>query len=304
MLGYPTRRIGFVCGEPVMTPLRQRFIDDMRLRNYAPETIAAYVAGVNRLARHFKRSPDQLGSEEVRALQLHMLEQHVSWSTFNQTVCALRLFYRITLGRPEQVPFVPYGKKPKTLPCVLSADEVVRLLSAAKTGRDRVMLQTIYACGLRLSEVLHLQVTDIDSGRMVVHVHQGKGAKDRLIPLSQRLLGDLRAYWRKYRPTTWLFPGAHCERPMTPNNVQRRFQRMVARAGISKPATPHTLRHSYATHLLEAGVDILTLQRLLGHRDLSTTLHYLHVSNERLRQTPSLLDLLVLPRVAAVEAQP
>jgi integrase/recombinase XerD len=227
-----------------------------------------------------------------------------SWSLFNQTACALRFFYGTTLGRPDQVPFIPYGKRPKVLPCVLSPDEVLLLFEAAAPGRDRVLLQTIYACGLRLSELLHLQVTDIDSARMVVHVRQGKGAKDRLVPLSQRLLDELRAYWRQYRPRTWLFPGAFPDRPMTASNVQRLFQRLVQQAGIRKPATPHTLRHSYATHLLEAGIDVVTLQKILGHRDLSTTAHYLHLTTTRLRQTPSLLDLLALPRATGVEGQP
>jgi site-specific recombinase XerD len=286
-----------------MTPLRQRFVDDLRLRNYSPRTIEAYVAGVARLAKHFGRSPDQLGTEEVRAFQLHLVGLHVSWSLFNQTVCALRFFYGVTLGRPEQVPFIPFGKRPKTLPCVLSPDEVLRLFEATTTRRDRVLLQTAYACGLRIGELLHLRVTDIDSGRMVVHIRQGKGNKDRLVPLSPRLLDDLRRYWQQYRPTTWLFPGAFADRPLTAGNVQRLCQRLVARAGITKPATPHTLRHSYATHLLEAGVDVVTLQKLLGHRDLSTTAHYLHLSTERLRQTPSLLDLLVLPSSAGGEAQ-
>ena len=287
-----------------MTPLRQRFVDDLRLRNYSPRTIEAYVAGVARLAKHFGRSPEQLGTEEVRAFQLHLVGQRVSWSLFNQTVCALRFLYGVTLGRPEQVPFIPFGKRPKTLPCVLSPDEVLRLFEAAAPGRDRVLLQTAYACGLRIGELLHLRVTDIDSARMVVHVRQGKGAKDRLVPLSQRLLDDLRRYWKQYRPTTWLFPGAFPDRALTASNVQRLCQRLVARAGISKPATPHTLRHSYATHLLEAGVDVVTLQKLLGHRDLSTTAHYLHLTTDRLRQTPSLLDLLVLPQPAREEAHP
>jgi site-specific recombinase XerD len=292
-----------MCGEHFMTPLRQRFVDDLRLRNYSPQTIKAYVAGVARLAKHFGRSPDQLGTEEVRAFQLHFVGLRVSWSLFNQTVCALRFFYGVTLGRPEQVPFIPFGKRPKTLPCVLSPDEVLRLFESTTTRRDRVLLQTAYACGLRIGELLHLHVSDIDSARMVVHVRQGKGNKDRLVPLSQRLLDDLRRYWKQYRPTTWLFPGAFADRAMTASNVQRLCQQLVTRAGITKPATPHTLRHSYATHLLEAGVDVVTLQKLLGHRDLSTTAHYLHLRTDRLRQTPSLLDLLVLPQPARGEAQ-
>src|SRR6516164_8111058 len=162
-----------------------------------------------------------------------------------------------TLGRPEQLPFIPYGKRPKTLPTALSPEEVLRLLDAATPPRDRVLLQVAYGCGLRLNELLHLRVTDIDSARMVIHVRQGKGAKDRLVPLSLRLLDELRAYWRLCRPRTWLFPGQTADGTMTSSNVQRRFGRLVRRVGLTKRCSMHTLRHSYATHLLEAGVDVL-----------------------------------------------
>ena len=282
-----------------MTPLRQRFVDDMRLRNYSPRTIEAYVAGVARFAQHFRRAPDQLGTEEVRAFQLHLLERKTSWSQFNQTVCALRFFYGTTLGRAEEMPLIPYGKRPRTLPSVLAPEEVVRLFAAARVGRERLRLQTAYACGLRISELTGLQVTDIDSARMVVIVRQGKGRKDRLVPLSSRLLVELRAYWQHYRPHRWLFPSNDPERPIHPGTVQRQCQRAVIRAGLKKRCTPHTLRHSYATHLLEAGVDLVTLQAILGHTDLRTTAHYLHVNSRRLQQTPSLLDLLVVPQATA-----
>jgi site-specific recombinase XerD len=287
-----------------MTPLRQRFIDDLRIRNYSPRTIEAYVAGVVRLARHFGRSPDLLGPEDIRAFQLDLLQRHVSWSKFNQTVCALRFLYRVTLGRPEQLPYIPYGKRPKTLPSVLSPEEVSRLIQAAPHGRDRVLLQLAYGCGLRLSELLSLQVGDIDSARMVLHVRQGKGHKDRLVPLSLRLLEDLRAYWRLCRPTTWLFPGKKADQPITNGNVQRNFRRIARRAGLTKRCSMHTLRHSYATHLLEAGVDLLTLKALLGHRNLDTTARYLHISTQRLQKTPSLLDLLVVPQPPAPPPPP
>jgi site-specific recombinase XerD len=279
-----------------MTPLRQRFIDDLRVRNYARRTIDAYVSKVAAFAKHFGRSPELLGPDEVRAFQLHLLERRVSWSSFNQAVCALRFLYGTTLGRPEQLPFIPFGKKPKTIPSVLSQGEVVRLLGAAPAGRDRVLLQVAYGCGLRLEELLHLRVSDIDSARMVIQVRQGKGAKDRLVPLSLRLLQELRAYWRQYRPRTWLFPGKRPDGTMTSSNVQRHLGRVLRRAGLSKPCSMHTLRHSYATHLLEAGVDVLTLKALLGHSSLQTTARYLHISTHRLHQTPSLLDLLALPK--------
>jgi len=275
-----------------MTPLRQRFVDDLRLRNYAARTIEAYVGGVARFARHFGRSPDLLGPEEIRSFQLHLLEQKVSWSQFNQTVCALRFLYGTTLGRSEQVPLIPFGKRPKPLPCVLSPEEVALLFEAARPGRDCVLLQTTYACGLRLSEVLNLQAHDIDSARMLVHIRQGKGQKDRLVPLALHLLSELRTYWRCYRPVRYLFGDRTGQAQLCAGTVQRMFQRVRGLAGITKPATMHTLRHSFATHMLENGVDVMTLQRILGHRQLSTTALYLHLRTDRLRQLPCLLDLL------------
>jgi integrase/recombinase XerD len=287
-----------------MSPLRQRLIDDLRLRNYSPRTVEAYVAGVAKFAAHFGRAPDQLGPDELRAFQLHLLAQGASWSQFNQIVAALRFFFAVTLGRSEAVPLIPYGKRPRTVPTVLSPEEVARLLDTARPGRDRTLFQTAYACGLRISELIHLRVRDIDSARMVVVVRQGKGAKDRLVPLSPRLLGELRRYWLTHRSLAWLFPGVKAGRPVHPANVQRLFQRTLACAGIDKRATPHTLRHSFATHLLEAGVDIFTVQKLLGHGSLSSTSHYLHVSRRHLQQTPSLLDLIALPKTPPTEGQP
>lgn len=280
-----------------MTLLRQRFVDDLRLRNYSPRTIQAYVAQVAKFARHFGKSPELLGVEHLRAFQLHLLEQKASWSQFNQAVCALRFLYGKTLGRAELVPMVPYGKKPKTVACVLSPEEVAQLLDAARPGRERVLLQTAYACGLRLMEVLHLQVQDIDSARMLVHVRRGKGNKDRLVPLSPRLLAELRDYWRIHRPTRWLFctHGNTGQGPVNPATVQRQLQRAVKKAGLRKRATMHTLRHSYATHMLEAGVDVMTLQKILGHRQLATTARYLHLRGDQLQRLPSLLDRLALP---------
>ena len=187
---------------------------------------------------------------------------------------------------------------------MLAPQEVLRLIDAASTPRDRIFLQVAYGCGLRLSELIHLHVTDIDSARMVIHVRQGKGAKDRLVPLSPRLLEELRTYWRQYRPRTWLFPGDRPGQPISGSNMQRRFARLVQRVGLTKHCSLHTLRHSYATHLLEAGVDLLTLKTLLGHKSLETTTRYLHVNTQRLRQTPSLLDLLVVPAPTTPPATP
>ena len=225
-----------------MTPLRQRFIDDLRLHNLAPRSIKAYVAGVAKLARFAGRSPDQLGPEDVRRFQLSLLDRKVSWAQYNQTVTALRWLFGVTLKRPDAVPAVRFGHRPRRLPVILSTDEVVAFLEAARPGRDRVLFQTTYACGLRLKEVLGLRVADIDSARMFVVVRQGKGAKDRLVPLSPRLLGELRAYWRTARPRTWLFPGAGGNRPLSPAAVQKVVKRTRQAAGIAKPATLHTLR--------------------------------------------------------------
>jgi len=278
-----------------MTVLRQRLIEDMQVRNYSPRTVEAYVAAVAKLAKHFGRSPDQLTSEDVRAFQVHLLAQKTSWSQFNQIVSGLRLFFGTTLGRPEMIEMLPYGKRPKRLPTVLSVEEVAHLLETARPGRERILLQTAYACGLRISEVLNMQVTDIDSARMVVNVRHGKGAKDRQVPLSARLLSELRRWWCGHRTKPWLFPGRFGpsrQKPMNATSVQRMVKQIVTRARLKKSASMHTLRHSYATHMLEAGVDVVTLQKLLGHNSLSTTARYLHLSTRQLQRMP---DLLALP---------
>lgn len=282
-----------------MTPLRQRLCEDLNLRNYAPRTVQCYVAAIAAFAKHFGRSPDQLGPAEIRSYQLHLIAQQASWSTFNQAVCALRFFYGVTLGRPGVVAMIPFAKRPKILPAVLSRAEVATLFAAWPDNRLRVLVRTAYACGLRVSEVTCLRVADIDSQRLVLHVRQAKGNKDRLVPLSAVLLEELRAYWRRYRPGDWLFPGQRRGRPLTVGGVQRQFHAVVRQLGWSKKVSMHTLRHSYATHQLEAGVDLVTLQHLLGHRCLSTTAHYLHLSTARLQSTPSLLEGLVVTPVAA-----
>ncbi len=278
-----------------MTALRQRMIEDMQVRNYSPRTVEAYVAAVAKLAKHFRRSPDQLSGEDVRVFQVHLLAQKVSWSQFNQIVSGLRFFFGTTLARPGMVEMLPYGKRPKRLPTVLDVAEVAQVLAAAKPGRERVLLMTAYACGLRISELLNLQVTDIDSVRMVVNVRQGKGAKDRQVPLSARLLSELRQWWYGHRTKPWLFPGMTADsrqRPMNTTSVQRMVKQVMRRAKLKKVASMHTLRHSYATHLLEAGVDVVTLQKLLGHNALSTTARYLHLSRRQMQRLP---DLLAMP---------
>jgi integrase/recombinase XerD len=278
-----------------MTPLRQRLIDDLRIRNYSPRTVEAYVAAVAKLARHLRTAPDRLSPEQVRQFQVHLVGLHVSFSQLNQVTAGLRFFYAFTLGRPDVVHKIPYGKRPKKLPVVLAPDEVTRLFDAAPSDRDRTLLRTGYALGLRVSELVALRPEHIDAARGLVVVRHGKGAKDRLVPLSARLLSELRAYWRLWRPGPWLFPGGRRGCHLTAAGVQRVVRRAAQRAGLSKPVSPHTLRHSYATHLLEAGCDLLTIQRLLGHKNLQTTARYLHVSTVQLGRAPSLLDWVARP---------
>jgi site-specific recombinase XerD len=286
-----------------MTALRRRFVEDLRVRNYSPRTVETYLQHVVRFARHFGRSPKDLGPEEVRQYQLHLLqERQASWSVFNQAVCALRFLYRVTLGAPFAVDMIPYGKRPRSLPAVLSRDEVAQLLALVPQPVERLLLQTAYACGLRASEVLGLRVADVDSGRMVLWVRHGKGGKDRGVPLSPALLEALRAHWQRLRPTTWLFPGRTPSGRRSLGALQRVCRRAVRAAGFAKKVSLHTLRHSYATHLLEAGVDLMTIQRLLGHRDLQTTARYTHVTAPRLAGLPGLLEGLPVPPPPAAPA--
>ena len=275
-----------------MTPLRKRMIDDLRIRNRSPHTVDVYVRLVARFAAFYGRSPDELGPEEVRAYQVHLLDRGTSWSLFNQTVAALRFFYRVTLQRDWRLENLPFGKRPKRLPCVLSQEEVVRFLSAVKRPAHRMALATAYATGLRVSEVTRLRVEDIDSARMLVHV-RGKGDKERIVMLSPVLLDALRNYWRTHQPAgPWLFPGALPGQPVSTKSLQKACGKACKTAGLTKHATPHALRHSFATHLLEAGTDIRTVQALLGHVRISTTAVYTHVQRRVVTATKSPLDLI------------
>ncbi|HEU5219695.1 MAG TPA: site-specific integrase [Gemmatimonadales bacterium] len=284
-----------------MSPLRQRFIDDMRLRNLSPQTIDAYVLAVKKFSRYCGRSPDRLGPDAIRRYQLHLIDTQASWSQFNQAVCALRFLYQVTLQRPHVIKRLAFAKRPRVLPDVLTRDEVARLLAAARPGRDRTILEVKYSCGLRLRELLGLKVADIDGARMALHIRRGKGQKERFVPLSARVLEVLRAYWREYRPTTYLFPGLKPGTPLYDGTVQRLCKRTARRAGLTKRVHPHTLRHSFATHLLEAGVDLLSVQKLLGHSHFQTTAMYLHISERRLADLPKILDALVPPPPPAAE---
>lgn len=275
-----------------MTPLRKRVIEDLRIRNRSPHTIDTYVRQIARFAKHHGRSPDELGPEEVRTYQVHLLEQETSWSVFNQNVCALRFLYRVTLKRDWPLERLPYGKKPKRLPIVLSQEQVLRFLAAVDHPMYRMALTTEYASGLRISELVALRVEDIDSARMLIHVGHGKGDKARLVPLSKVLLGQLRHYWRVGRPRPWLFPGRQRHKSVCKKTIWKACRRAREAAGLRKPITPHTMRHCFATHLLEAGTDIRTVQALLGHASLSSTMIYTHVRRRLITATRSPLDLI------------
>ena len=276
-----------------MTPLRQRMIEDMQVRNLSPGTIGVYVAQVAAFAKHFGKSPDQLGPDDIRAYQLYLInERRVSASTLKTAVCALRFLYRVTLGKDWAVTMIPFPKQGRTLPVVLSPSEVLQLLEAVPNIKIRAFLMTAYAAGLRTAEVAALRVTDIDSKRMLIRVEQGKGRKDRYVMLSPTLLEVLREYWRQTRPTWWLFPGESPNQPLCTRGVRRACHRAAVKAGITKPVSVRVLRHSFATHLLEAGANVRIIQALLGHRSLNTTARYTHVSAEALRSVSSPLDLL------------
>jgi integrase/recombinase XerD len=276
-----------------MTPLRTRMIEDMKMRNLSPHTQRVYVSVVARFAAFFRKSPEQLAPEDVRTYLLHIVhKRRASWSFYIQTLCALRFLYHTTLGRSHLLDGIPCPKKVKRLPVVLSPEEIRQFFSVIKNPKHRALFMTAYATGLRVSELTNLRVEDIDSARMLIRVRQGKGFKDRNVKLADRLLVELREYWKARHPKTWLFPGEHPDRPIHASTVNRLCGDIVVRAGLGKHVTVHTLRHSFATHLLDHGTDLRTIQVLLGHRSLSTTAIYTHVSQAKLQATPSPLDLL------------
>jgi integrase/recombinase XerD len=277
-----------------MSPLRRRMIEDMTVRNLSPATQRSYVYAVAKFSRHFDRSPDRLCLEDVRAFQVHLVATGISWPALNQTVCALRFFYGVTLGHGDIPERIPYAREPRKLPVVLNADEVVRFLEAVPSLKVRTALTTAYAAGLRASETVGLKVAAVDSGRMVIRVEHGKGGKDRYVMLSAQLLGILRTYWRLARPKQWLFPGRDQTKPIDVQVLHAACRSACAAAGLAKRATVHTLRHSFATHLLENGTDIRIIQVLLGHSSLSTTARYTQVSTGLIRGTKSPLDRLTL----------
>ncbi|KUM23606.1 integrase, partial [Mesorhizobium loti] len=260
-----------------LSPLRRRMIEDMTIRNLSPATQRSYVHAVAKFSRYFGRSPDRLGLEDVRAFQVHLVSTGISWPALNQTVCALRFFYGVTLGHAEIPERIAYARSPRTLPVVLSADEVVRFLEAVPSLKTRTALTTAYAAGLRASETVGLKVGDIDSERGVIRVEHGKGGKDRTVMLSAQLLRILRIYWRLAKPQDWLFPGRGADRHIDVQVLYSACRSARVAAGIDKRVTVHTLRHSFATHLLENGTDIRIIQVLLGHNNLSSTARYTRV---------------------------
>jgi integrase/recombinase XerD len=277
-----------------MTPLRQRMIEELQLRNYSPKTVSAYVAAVAQFARHFGRSPDQLSGDEIRSWQLHLRDvRQVSWSGFNIAMCALRFFYREVLRRDDLIPRLTFMRKERPLPVVPSADEVCRFLDAVPVTSYRMLLTVSYGCGLRLSESVRLEPRDVDSARMVIHVRRGKGKKDRYVTLSPVLLDMLRTYWKQERPRRWLFPSPlDATRPISLTTIQKCCKRASAAAKLGKRVTVRSLRHAFATHLLERGTSIRVVQVLLGHASVTTTQTYTHVSNEAIARVVSPLDHL------------
>ena len=275
-----------------MTPLRKRMLEDLQIRNYAPTTVAAYIRSVAEFAKHFGKSPDLLGAEQIREYQLYLKEKGVSLSTYIQAVCALRFLYSNTLHLAVGIERIPLPRYEKKLPVILSPAEVKRLLEVPKNLAHRTMLTTMYAAGTRVSETAKLKVSDIDSGRGMIWVRGGKGHKDRQSLLPPKLLELLRTYYRWRRPKDWLFPGEKPGQPICSNSIFRACLKAAHDADITKAVHPHSLRHAFATHLLEAGVDLRTIQILLGHSKLETTARYLHVADTAVRATVSPLELL------------
>ena len=276
-----------------MTALRRRMDDDMVVRGMAVRTRETYLAAVTGLATFYHRSPDQISDEDVQAYLRHLIQdRHRSWNTCHTVVYGLRFLYHTTLQRDRTTFSIPSQRQPGKLPAILSREDVQRVIAHTPNLKHRTMRLTAYAAGLRLNEVIHLRVTDLDSARMTIRVEQGKGGQDRYTVLSTHLLETLCAYWRVARPTPWLFPSARHPQPIDPSALQRAYQAAKRRAGITKPGGIHGLRHAFATHLLEGGVDLPTIQRLMGHGHISTTTRYLQLMRHTEMGPGSPLDLL------------
>lgn len=280
-----------------MTQLRAKMLEELQRRNYSHRTARAYIRVVRDFAEHFHCSPNKLGPEELREYQAHLFHtKKLSPASVSQYASALRFFFVKTLRRHFLIEHITYPKRPKRLPTVLTQEEVARLIESTRNLYQRTLLMTLYSTGIRRAELCSLKVSDIDSQRMMIHIHLGKGSRDREVPLSPRLLESLRVYWRWMKPKTFLFPGTvkgwRADRPITSNMVWLACREAAQAAGIEKHVSPHTLRHSYASHLLEAGADLRTIQVLLGHAKLEHTLVYLHLSPKYLHAIPNPLEAL------------
>lgn len=289
-----------------MSPLRRRMIEDMQIRNLAPHTQRAYVEQVVRFARYFRKSPEHLGPAEIRTYLLYLAhDKHLAASSIIVAVSALRFFYTVTLKRSWIVKDdIPTSRQAKKLPVVLSQGEVARFLAAVDNLKHRVILTVCYATGLRISEAVRLTPAAIDSQRMVIRVEQGKGRKDRYVMLPPRLLDMLRDYWQRTHPGAWLFPGDRPGRPICPLTINHTCREVRQQCGIGKPVTPHSLRHAFAVHLLEAGTDLRTIQLLLGHRSLSTTARYLLIATSKVCATASPFESLNVVAATAPDLVP
>src|ERR1700685_3945720 len=272
-------------------------LDELQRRNYSPSTVRCYIHAVEDFSKYFHRSPERLGPSHIRQYQVHLFrDRKLSPGTIQSRCAALRFLFVKTLRRPYLLDEIPFPQRPRKLPAVLSPEEVARLIDSAQNLMHRAMLMTLYATGLRRAELCHLKVTDIDSERMVIHVRQGKGGRDREVLLSPKLLETRREYWRWMKPKTYLFPGTvknwRADKPITPKVVWKAVNEAGKRAGISKRVAPHLLRHSFATHMLEAGADLRTIQVLLGHAKIGDTALYLHLSRRHLQAVASPLEAI------------
>ena len=276
-----------------VSPLRRRMIEDMTIRRFAPKTQQGYIRAVKNFSAFLGASPDTASFEDVRRYQLHLVERGTSAPIINHALTALRFLFMVTLRKPGVVIHLPFVREPRRLPLVLSPEEVARLLDAAPGLKYKAALSIAYGAGLRASEVVSLKVSDIDSTRMVIRVEQGKGRKDRYVMLSEHLLDLLRAWWKVARPQGWLFPGQNRVNPLTTRQLNRACHAAVQMAEIDKPVSLHTLRHSFATHLLEQKIDIRVIQVLLGHKKLDTTALYTRVALKALGEITSPLEQLV-----------
>ena len=276
-----------------MGALRKQMDGDLVVRGMSVRTREAYLGAVAGLAKYYGRRPDRISEQEVQNYLLHLIEERrLSWSSCNVAAQGLKFFYRTTLKRSEAQFVIPRARAPQKLPQILSREEIAALLEKTVNLKHRAVLMTAYGAGLRLNEICHLKLSHIDSARMTIRVEQGKGAKDRYTLLSPRLLAELRRYWVAYRPKEWLFTRKDPTQPIGEETVHRIYHAAKARAGIAKEGGIHSLRHAFATHLLEAGVDIHTIQRLMGHGHISSTLRYFHLARKHLAGTTSPLELL------------